>query len=196
MSLLRPAILLLVLLTAVTGVGYPLLVTGVSGSLFPSQAEGTRVNLDGEVRGSLLIGQNFERAEYFHGRPSATSGVPYNAQLSSGSNLAVSNPDLDHQIEGRVSALRKENPGASATVPVELVTTSASGLDPDISVSAALWQIPRIAAARKIPASEIEKLVEDTTATPMLHFMGLPVVNVLALNLALDALTSPGERVH
>lgn len=187
MSQLRPAMLVLLLLTLVTGVGYPLLTTGLAQWLFPAQANGSLL----EQHGSALIGQNFTRPGYFWGRPSATGDTPYNAQASSGSNLAASNPALDKAVAERVAALRAANPLAPRAVPVDLVTASASGLDPAISPAAAIWQAPRVAAARQLPLETVEKLIDANTARPLLAFSGDPTVNVLRLNLALDALTQP-----
>ena len=191
MNLFRPAISLFMLLTLIVGVGYPLLTTGLAQWWFPSAASGSLIESQGKVQGSALIGQNFTRADYFQGRPSATADAPYNALASSGSNLAASNPALDEAIKQRVAELRKANPQASATVPTELVTASASGLDPHISPAAALWQIPRIAQARQLPEEELRSLIDAHTDTPLLDFLGEPVVNVLELNLALEAMQKP-----
>lgn len=191
MNLLRPAVSLFALLVMLVGAAYPLLTTGLAQWWFPSQANGSLVTQAGEVRGSALIGQNFTRPDYFHGRPSATADSPYNAQASSGSNLAVSNPALDEAIKQRVADLRKANPDASTRVPVELVTASGSGLDPHISPAAAEWQIPRVALARHLPEAEVRRLVEEQTQSPLLYVIGEPVVNVLALNMALDAQYRP-----
>ncbi|QKJ86922.1 potassium-transporting ATPase subunit KdpC [Paramixta manurensis] len=188
MNHLRPAISLFILLSLVTGVGYPLLTTGLAQWWFPLQARGSLMDSGGQVRGSALIGQNFTRADYFQGRPSATADRPYNPLASSGSNLAVSNPAQDTAIKQRVAALRQANPRANPTVPVELVTASASGLDPQISPAAAEWQIPRIAQARHLPQAALRRLVAKNTVHPLLWFIGEPVVNVLALNMALDKL--------
>lgn len=188
MSQLRPAFLLLLLLTLVTGVVYPLLTTGLAQWLFPAQANGSLLEEDGVARGSALIGQNFTQPGYFQGRPSATGDQPYNPLASGGSNLAASNPALDKAVAERVAALRAANPQAPSAVPVELVTASASGLDPEISLQAALWQAPRIAASRQLPLPQVEALIDKLTHRPLLPFPGTPVVNVLQLNMALNDL--------
>lgn len=188
MNQLRPAISLFIVLSLITGVGYPLLTTGLAQWWFPAAANGSLFIDNNQVRGSALIGQNFTRDDYFQGRPSATSDAPYNPLASSGSNLAVSNPALDDSIKQRVAALRKANPQADATVPVQLVTASGSGLDPQISPAAARWQVPRVARARHLPETQVMQLVDANTERPLLYFMGDPVVNVLKLNIALDAL--------
>lgn len=188
MSQLRPAVFLLVLLTLITGLIYPLLTTTLAQWWFPSQANGSLLYEAGKIRGSALIGQNFTHPDYFWGRPSATGDAAYNAQASSGSNLAGSNPALDEAVKQRVAALRQANPQASARVPVDLVTASASGLDPQISPEAAVWQAPRVAAARQLPLDEVKRLIEEHTVTPFPAFLGEPGVNVVTLNMALDAL--------
>lgn len=188
MNQLRPAISLFIVLSLITGVGYPLLTTGLAQWWFPAAANGSLFIDNNQVRGSALIGQNFTRDDYFQGRPSATSDAPYNPLASSGSNLAVSNPALDDAIKQRVAALRKANPQADTTVPVQLVTASGSGLDPQISPAAARWQVPRVAQARHLPETQVMQLVDANTERPLLYFMGDPVVNVLKLNIALDAL--------
>jgi len=187
---LRPSLVLLVLFTLVTGVAYPLLTTGLSALVFRSQAQGSLIFEAGKPVGSALIGQSFSRPDYFWGRPSATTDSAYNAMASSGSNLAVSNPALDKAVAERVAALRAANPQSAPQVPVDLVTSSASGLDPHISVEAANWQAQRVAAARKLTLDQVNKLIGENTSAPVLGFTGQPVVNVLQLNLALDALTS------
>jgi len=179
--------LVLLLLTLITGVGYPLLTTGLAQWLFPAQANGSLI----EAQGSELIGQNFTRPGYFWGRPSATGDAPYNPLASSGSNLAASNPALDKAVADRVAALRAANPLSPQAVPVDLVTASASGLDPAISPAAARWQAPRVATARQLPLKTVEDLIDANTQRPLLAFNGDPTVNVLRLNLALDALTQP-----
>ena len=186
--LLRPALSIFIMLTLVTGVAYPLLTTGLVQWWFPNEANGSLIEHNGEVRGSLLIGQSFTRPEYFQGRPSATGDAPYNALASSGSNLAGSNPALDEAVKKNVAALRQANPAARENVPVDLVTASGSGLDPHISPEAAVWQIPRVAKARGIPESEVKRLVDEYTKKPLPYFIGEPVVNVLELNMALDDL--------
>lgn len=188
MNLLRPAVSLFILLTLMVGVAYPLMTTGLAQWWFPATANGSLIEQDGTVRGSALIGQNFTRPEYFQGRPSATADAPYNPLASSGSNLAVSNPALDAAIAQRVAELRKANPQANPQVPVELVTASGSGLDPHISPAAAAWQIPRVAQARNLPEVDVRRLVDANTQRPLFYFIGEPVVNVLALNRALDAM--------
>ncbi|WP_338563139.1 potassium-transporting ATPase subunit KdpC [Erwinia sp. E_sp_B04_7] len=188
MNLLRPAFSLFILLTLVVGAGYPLLTTGLAQLLFPQAAKGSLIEYHGQVRGSALIGQNFTRPDYFHSRPSATAEMPYNALASSGSNLAGSNPALDDAVKQRIAGLRQANPDASKTVPVDLVTASASGLDPHISPAAAQWQMPRVAKARNLPVSEVQRLIAVNTSQPKLGFIGEPVVNVLQLNIALDEL--------
>lgn len=185
----RPALVMTVLLTLATGVAYPLLTTGVSELVFSSQARGSLINgSNDKVIGSELIGQNFTRNEYFWGRPSVTSDSPYNPMASAGSNLAASNPALDQAVKDRIAALRKANPQSSATVPVDLVTASGSGLDPQISVEAAQWQGQRIATARGLPLAQVNKLIDDNTSSPLIGYLGPTVVNVLKLNQALDKL--------
>ncbi|EPF18467.1 potassium-transporting ATPase subunit C [Cedecea davisae] len=188
MATLRPALLLLIVLTLITGGVYPLIATLLGQWWFPAQANGSLIVEDGKVRGSELIGQDFTNAKYFQGRPSATSDSPYNPMASGGSNLAASNPELDKEVKARISALRAANPQASAAVPVELVTTSASGLDGQLSPEATAWQIPRVAQARNLPVEQVARLVEANTTTPLVNFIGMPVVNIVKLNLALDNL--------
>jgi K+-transporting ATPase ATPase C chain len=193
---IRPAIVILVLLTAITGLAYPLAMTAIAGVIFPKQAEGSLIERDGKVIGSALIGQEFKDDKYFHGRPSATSAAdpadstktvpaPYNAANSSGSNLGPTSKALNDRIKEDVDKLKAENP--SAQVPVDLVTTSGSGLDPDISPEAALFQVPRVAKARNMPEDRVRQLVTENTAGRLGGLLGEPRVNVLALNLALDA---------
>ncbi|RJT19068.1 potassium-transporting ATPase subunit KdpC [Buttiauxella izardii] len=191
MTTLRPAILLLILLTLITGGLYPFLTTLLGQWWFPAQANGSLIFKDKVVIGSSLIGQNFTDAKYLQGRPSATAETPYNPMASGGSNLAGSNPELDKQITERVAALRAANPQANPAVPVELLTTSASGLDGQISPEAAAWQIPRIAQVRNLPVEQVARLVAENTTQPLVGFIGKPVVNVLRVNLALDALQAP-----
>ena len=192
---IRPAIVLLLGLTLITGLAYPLAITAVAGAIFPKQAEGSLIERDGKVVGSALIGQEFKGDKYFHGRPSATVApdpndstktvpAPYNAANSGGSNLGPTSKALNDRIKEDVEKLRAENP--SMPVPVDLVTTSASGLDPDISPDAALFQVPRVAKARNLPEDKVRQLVTDNTQGRLGGLLGEPRVNVLALNLALD----------
>jgi len=185
-SYIRPAIVMTVLLTLATGVVYPLITTGISTALFRQQAQGSLIQDGGKLIGSELIGQNFTRSNYFWGRPSATSDSPYNPMASGGSNLAVSNPALDKAVADRVAALRLANPQSSPQVPVDLVTASGSGLDPQISVEAAQWQAPRVANARGLTVAQVTKLIDDNTVSPLVNFLGPTVVNVVQLNHALD----------
>jgi K+-transporting ATPase ATPase C chain len=187
LAYLRPAIVLTLALTAVTGLAYPLLVTGAAQLLFPRQANGSLIVQDGKIVGSSLIGQPFDDPRYFWSRPSATSPYPYNAAASSGSNLGPTNPALAEAVKARIAALRAADPGNAAPVPVDLVTASASGLDPHISPAAALYQAGRVARARKAEESAVRKLVEQHTEGRQFGFLGEPRVNVLALNRALDA---------
>ncbi|CZV34146.1 potassium-transporting ATPase subunit KdpC [Enterobacter hormaechei] len=188
MTMLRPAILLFILLSLITGGLYPLMTTALGQWWFEDQANGSLIIQNGENRGSRLIGQNFTDPRYFHGRPSATAESPYNPMASGGSNLAGSNPDLDKAVAERVAALRAANPQASREVPVELVTASASGLDYSLTPDAAAWQIPRVAAARQLTVEQVSQLVAEHTQKPLVSFIGMPVVNIVELNLALDAL--------
>jgi K+-transporting ATPase ATPase C chain len=196
---IRPAIVLIVALTIITGLVYPLAITGIAEIAFPRQAQGSLLVKDGKVIGSALIGQEFAEAKYFHGRPSATTGpdpkdpsktiaAPYNAANSGGSNLGPTSKALEDRIKADVATLRQENP--SAAVPVDLVTTSASGLDPDISPAAAMFQVPRVAKTRGLREERVRSLVESETRGRWFGLLGEPQVNVLELNLALDGLKS------
>jgi len=182
---LRPAILLTVVMTLLLGLAYPLGMTGLAQALFPHQAGGSLIVRDGKVLGSELIGQQFTSAKYFHGRLSA-AGNGYDAANSSGSNLGPTAKKLVDRVKGDAAALAKENPGTP--IPVDLVTSSASGLDPDITPAAALFQVPRVAAARKLPAEAVRKLVEEHVDGRILGLLGEPRVNVLRLNMALDSM--------
>jgi len=197
---IRPAIIVLAALTLITGLIYPLAITGIAQVLFPYQANGSMIERDGKVVGSELIGQEFDSDKYFHGRLSATTApdpkdptktvaAPYNAANSGASNLAPSNKALIDRVQADIAKLQKENPGTP--VPIDLVTTSASGLDPEVSPEAALFQVPRIAKARKLPEDRLRQLVDDATEGRFLGLLGEPRVNVLKLNIALDRL-APG----
>jgi potassium-transporting ATPase KdpC subunit len=196
---IRPAIVLLICLTLITGLAYPLAMTGIAGIIFPKQAQGSLIERDGKVVGSTLIGQEFKGDKYFHGRPSATTApdpndstktvpAPYNAANSGGSNLGPTSKALADRIKDDVEKLKAENP--SMPVPVDLVTTSASGLDPDISPEAALFQVPRVAKARSMPEERVRELVAQNTAGRLGGIIGERRVNVLALNLALDGVAA------
>jgi K+-transporting ATPase ATPase C chain len=193
---IRPAILVLVLLTLITGLVYPLAMTAITGAIFPKQAQGSLIERDGKVIGSALIGQEFREDKYFHGRPSATTApdpadstktvpAPYNAANSGASNLGPTSKALNERIKEDVDRLKMENP--STGVPIDLVTASGSGLDPDISPEGALFQVPRVAKARNMPEDRVRQLVSENTSGRLAGLLGEPRVNVLALNLALDA---------
>ena len=196
---IRPAIVVLVALTLLTGLAYPLAMTGIAKVLLPNQAEGSLIERDGKVIGSTLIGQDFTSDKYFHGRPSATVApdpndstktvpAPYNAANSGGSNLGPSNKALVDRVQSQIDALKKEN--ASAPVPIDLVTTSGSGLDPDVSPEGAYFQVPRVAKARNLPEAKVRQLVSDHIQERFLGILGEPRVNVLQLNIALDSLSA------
>lgn len=187
-TLLRPALLLLVLLTVLTGVIYPLTVTGLAQAMFPRQANGSLLERDGKPIGSSLIGQNFTAPEYFWGRPSATTPQAYDGTASGGSNLGPTNPALTEAAKQRIAVLRAADPGNAAPVPVDLVTASGSGLDPDISPAAVRYQLARVARARGLSPAEVQALVVRHTRGRQFGVLGEPRVNVLELNLALDAL--------
>ncbi|MCW5222130.1 potassium-transporting ATPase subunit KdpC [Verminephrobacter aporrectodeae subsp. tuberculatae] len=192
-GLLRPALVLFVLLSVLTGLLYPLAVTGVAQTVFAHQANGSLVRRDGRLLGSELIGQTFTAPGHFWGRPSATTPLPYDGLASGGSNLAPGNPALLDAVQARVQALRAADPENTRPVPVDLVTTSASGLDPHISVAAANYQSGRVARSRGLPPEQVQALVQQHTEGPWLGFLGEPRVNVLALNLALDATRRPAK---
>ena len=196
---IRPAIVVLVALTLITGLVYPLAMTGIAKVILPRQAEGSLIERDGKVIGSTLIGQEFKSDKYFHGRPSATSApdpndatktvpAPYNAANSGGSNLGPSNKALIDRVQADIDALKKENP--SEPVPIDLVTTSGSGLDPDISPEAAYFQVPRVAKVRNLPEERVRQLVNEHIQERFLGILGEARVNVLQLNIALDGLSA------
>ncbi|OOG55729.1 potassium-transporting ATPase subunit C [Rhodanobacter sp. B05] len=186
-KLLRQSFVLLLLMTVITGVLYPLAATGLAQLIFPRQANGSLIVQDGKPVGSVLIGQSFTDPKYFWGRPSATTPNPYNASASSGSNLGPTNPALTDTVRQRIAALRAVDPGNTAPVPVDLVTASGSGLDPEISPAAAQYQLARVAKARGLGTAQVQALVSEFTRGRQLGVLGEPRVNVLQLNLALDA---------
>jgi len=187
-SIVRPALVLFLIFTLITGIAYPLVITGVARVAFPYRAGGSIVERDGKPVGSALIGQNFSDPRNFWGRPSATSPQPYAGTGSTGSNLGPLNPALTDAVKARLQALRAADPGNSAPVPVDLVTASGSGLDPDISIAAALYQLPRVARARGLDTGAVQALIDRRASPRRLGVWGEPTVNVLELNLALDRL--------
>jgi K+-transporting ATPase ATPase C chain len=185
---IRPALMALLIFTVLTGLLYPLVVTGIAQLVFPHQANGSLIVQNGQIVGSTLIGQQFTDPKYFWGRLSATGPYPYNAAASSGSNLGPTNPALLDEVKGRIAALKAADPSNTQLIPVDLVTSSGSGLDPDISVAAALYQLPRVARLRGLSETAVLALVNKYSQGRTLGFLGEPRVNVLQLNLALDAL--------
>lgn len=191
---LRPALSVFLLLTLATGLAYPLIVTGIAQLVFPFTANGSVIGVDGKPVGSALIGQSFSAPKYFWGRPSATSPMPNNGLASGGSNLGSNHPALLDAVKGRIEKLRAADPGNTQAVPVDLVTASGSGLDPEISLAAAQYQAPRIARARLLPVAQVQALIELNAMTPWWGVIGEPRINVLALNLALDGKTVQAMR--
>jgi K+-transporting ATPase ATPase C chain len=189
--LVRPALVLLLIMTLLTGVGYPLLVTVLAQAAFPIEANGSLITVDGQPVGSALIGQNFSAPQYFWGRLSATGPLPYNASASSGSNLGPLNPTLLDVAQARIAALKAADPENSTAIPVDLVTASASGLDPQISPAAAAYQVERVARLRHLDVAKVQELVATYTEARQWGVLGEPRVNVLQLNLALDRLSTP-----
>lgn len=187
-KIIRPLLVIFGGLSLLTGLAYPLATTGIAQAVFPAQANGSLIEKNGKVVGSRLIGQNFSGEQYFWGRPSATSPMPYNAGSSGGSNLGPTNKAQLDAVKGNVDNIRKAHPTQTGPVPVDLVTASASGLDPEISVASAYYQVDRVAAARKLPASTVRKLIDDHIIGETFGLLGEPRVNVLELNLALDQL--------
>ncbi len=187
-NLIRPALMLLLLFTILTGLLYPLVITGIAQVIFPRQANGSLITQNGQTAGSALIGQSFDNPKYFWGRLSATGPFQYNAAASSGSNYGPTNPALLDAVKARIAALKAADPSNTQPIPVDLVTASGSGLDPDISIAAALYQIPRVARQRRMSESAVRALVDKNTSGRQLGFLGEPRVNALELNLALDAL--------
>jgi K+-transporting ATPase ATPase C chain len=189
-TLIRPTLVSLAVLTVITGLLYPAVVTGIAQAVFPRQANGSLIESGGAVRGSELIGQGFTDPKYFWSRPSATGPYPYNGAVSSGSNLGPTNPALADAVKGRIEALRSADPGNTAPVPVDLVTASGSGLDPHITPAAAEYQVGRVARARGLSDDQVRELVRRFTSGRQFGILGEPRVTVLPLNLALDSLTS------
>jgi len=187
---LRPVFMVFLLLTFVTGIAYPLLVTGVAQLVFPEEAKGSLIRSEGGYAGSELVGQPFDEPKYFWGRPSATPDFPYNSAFSSGSNLGPSNPALMETVKARVEALQKADPGNKSPIPIDLVTSSGSGLDPHISPAAAIYQISRVVRVRGLSADQVRRLVDQFTEPRQWGFLGEPGVNVLKLNRALDRISS------
>jgi potassium-transporting ATPase KdpC subunit len=185
---LKPALIIFGLLTILTGLVYPFVMTGLAQVIFPYQANGSLIQKNGQVTGSTLIGQPFDDPKYFWGRISATAPYPYNAAASGGSNLGPTNPALVQEVQARIDALKQADPGNTQPIPVDLVTSSASGLDPDISPAAALYQAPRVARVRGLDVAKVNDLIAQNTQGRQLGFLGDPHVNVLALNTALDQL--------
>nr|WP_318430628.1 potassium-transporting ATPase subunit KdpC [Iodobacter sp. CM08] len=183
---LRPALVIFALLSVVTGLAYPLMVTGIAQATMPDQANGSLISDQGKTVGSSLIGQNFSEPQYFWGRPSATGPMAYNGNGSSGANLGPTNPALLDAIKARVEALKKAHPGQAGSIPVDLVTASASGLDPHISIAAAQYQLERVSAVRKLSSDKVSKLLAENTEGRQFGVFGEPRVNVLKLNIALD----------
>lgn len=189
-QIIRPAAMLLVVMTVLTGVIYPLVVTGIAQVVFPTQANGSLIHEGDQLVGSTLIGQPFDDAKYFWSRPSATGPSPYNAGASSGSNLGANEPNLISAVKDRIETLKKADPTNELPIPVDLVTASASGLDPDISPAAAEYQAARVAKARGLSEQQVRALIEPSTEARQLGLLGEPRVNVLSLNRALDGLTT------
>ncbi len=190
---LRSSLVLLIFLSIITGLAYPLLVTGIAEFLFPHQARGSLIEHNGQLVGTELIGQVFTSPRYFHGRPSMTAEKPYNPLSSGGSNLALTNPELNSKIQQRINQVSLFNPHSTAPIPVDLIMASGSGLDPHISPEAAEFQLHRVVAARHIPPEIIHELIQQHIQYPRLKYMGPPIVNVLKLNLALDNLNPTGR---
>ncbi len=187
-TLIRPALMSVLLFALLTGLVYPFVITGLAQVIFHRQANGSMIAQSGQTVGSSLIGQNFDNPRYFWGRLSATAPYPYNASASSGSNLGPTTPALEDEVKARIAALKAADPGNNQPIPVDLVTSSASGLDPDISVAAALYQVPRVARLRGLSEDSVRALVQSHIEKPQFGFLGEPRINVLELNLALDGI--------